>query len=208
MGTALCTAVGKMDCLPHQRHHRGSSGVLADMQAGARYNGLPFTSSHSPMKVNSFDPCAFGAIVGGRPGENPDLRRAASVLAHDSLFLSLQCDPNSRSFAEDRIVEILRDSISPLPLGAAMTDLISTALREENKSLKEQIAERDEVVRTLLCFCPLQQCLLLSRRSCQRAKSIFHAGDTISRQTLKLALLALGCAHESCAPRASPENCI
>lgn len=143
-----------MDSLPHERPHRGSrGGVLADTQASARYNGLPFTSSHSPMNVNSFDPCAFGSIVGGRPGENPDLRRAATALAHDSLFLSLQCDPNSRSFAEDRIVEILRDSISPLPLGAAMTDLISNALREENKSLKEQIAERDEVVRTLLSSC-------------------------------------------------------
>lgn len=89
--------------------------------------------------------CAFGAVLGGSPGENPDFRRAATAIAHDTLFLSLQGDPNSRSFAEDRIVEILRTHISPLPLGSAMTDLISNALREENKSLKEQIADRDEV---------------------------------------------------------------
>ncbi len=87
-----------------------------------------------------------GALVGGRPGENPDFRRAAVAIAQDTLFLSLQGDPNTQQIAADRCLEILCENISPLPLGAAMTDLISNALREENRALKEQVADRDEVV--------------------------------------------------------------
>jgi len=155
--------------MPHQGAHKSLRGhgsdpcdpcdFLAHAATGSdRFGAWPFPSLQGQVRsgMETFAHGAGagagehralgGALVGGRHGDNPDFRRAAAAIAQDTLFLSLQEDPNSRVFAEDRCVEILRENISPLPLGAAMTDLISNALREENRALKEQIADRDEVV--------------------------------------------------------------
>ena len=103
---------------------QGNVGVGADfLSTGSRQNG-EFPS-------------------GGRD----ELRRAAALIARDKLFLSLQGDSNSCSFAEDRVFEILCCNLPPpFPRVAGMSDMLNNALRAENVKLMDQIAERDEVL--------------------------------------------------------------
>ena len=78
--------------------------------------------------------------------EAPELRRTAAIIAHDTLFLSLQGDANSRQFAEDRVLEILRENIiPPLQQMPGMTDFMNSSLRNDNNNLRTKVAELDEV---------------------------------------------------------------
>jgi len=90
----------------------------------------------------------FSAYGPGRKQEGEhsrDYRRAAAVIARDTLLFSLLSDANSRSFAEDRVLEILGENIAPQST-QAMAELISNALRTENISLKERNVACDEQV--------------------------------------------------------------
>ena len=68
--------------------HFGAHTVVGNDSAGA-------TSTYRQQQTTSL-------VHGTQQRDTQGLRRVAAIIACDSLFLSLQGDSNSRSFAEDR----------------------------------------------------------------------------------------------------------
>ena len=77
------------------------------------------------------------------------LQRAASMIVRDSAFLALQGDPNSHVFAEQRVLEILDEALSPhvqTQSAPDLSDMIANTLRAEINALQDQIVDRDEKI--------------------------------------------------------------
>jgi chromosome segregation ATPase len=131
--------------------------------------------------------------------DTPELRRAANKIVRDTLFLSLHADPNSRNFAEDRVLEILHENISRphAPFTPGMVDLIGNSLRTENNMLKAQIAERDEKVAYITQkFQALEKQMSAAQRHAEVTEVVRQGEDTKIQEMLRR-MQAMSTANEN-----------